>query len=94
MFCCSQYFFLFAASDAIDYSIYDARIIVLIKNEGTPHTFIKSRYVIITFNDKKHGLLTITSVVQRLSQDLILALFESHPYFLLSRQIYYRPILC
>lgn len=58
-------FTLVPISAADGHRIYNARRLKSIKNEGTLHVFTKPRFVVMACNDKKHGLLTSASTVQR-----------------------------
>lgn len=57
-------FTLLNMSDADGYRICSSRFFDEIKHMCTLETFTKSRFVIMEFNDKEHGLLTRAPPVQ------------------------------
>ena len=60
----------------IETRVFENRFVDQMKNEGTEKAFEKSRFVMQTFNDsKKYEILTQTSIIQRVNQRLIIALF-------------------
>lgn len=70
-----------SASYAKENRIYGSRFAQIIKNEWKTHKFEKSWLVVQAHNDKDHGFPTYVIILQRVSQRLLLTIWDMDASF-------------